>query len=153
MKKHLNVLLVDDDEDERILFTDTVNQIEADVDITNATNSSEMMWLISREDALPPDIIFLDLSMHSENGMHCLDEIRSNPKLENTPVIIYSNSVSVKDLTETYEKGANLYVKKPSDVNDQKMVFKKVFSLNWSEHQPHPVKQKFFLSARTLEQI
>ncbi len=50
--------------------------------------------------------------------MECLKEISSNNKLKDISIAIYSTSALEKDIEETFIKGANIYIKKPSDFEE-----------------------------------
>ena len=64
--------------------------------------------------------MFLDLNMPIMNGFECLEAIRSTPHLKDLLVAIYSTSSAERDIEETFEKGANIYIKKPSSFNELK---------------------------------
>jgi CheY-like chemotaxis protein len=42
-----------------------------------------------------------------------LDEIRSDPKLKEIPVVIFSTSSNVDTIKKSYSKGASYYICKP----------------------------------------
>ena len=104
------------------------------------------MSRLSREDIRLPDLIFIDLNMPGKDGKECLDEIRANQKFLNIPVIIFSTSASIRDIDETYNKGANLYIRKPASLKDLIAITKKVFELDWKQHSPKSNKQQFLLT-------
>lgn len=60
-----------------------------------------------------PDLIFLDLNLPKRTGFEILQEIRANPALRPTPVVILTSSENERDVNAAYRSGANLYVKKP----------------------------------------
>ncbi len=59
-----------------------------------------------------PNLIFLDLDIPVFDGNKVLLKIRQCQKLKRVPVIIFSGSSSTQDIIESYENGANSYIKK-----------------------------------------
>ena len=66
--------------------------------------------------------------------MECLQEIRLTERVRDIPVAIYSTSSSEEDIEETFVKGANVYIKKPSDFGELKKILEEVITINWQYH-------------------
>lgn len=64
-----------------------------------------------------PHVIFLDLHLPKKSGLEVLAEIKSNPKLALTPVVVVSGSADPQEIREAYELHASCYVRKPDDLN------------------------------------
>lgn len=64
-------------------------------------------------DALRPDMIMLDLNLPRKNGREVLAEIKSDPQLQNIPVVVLTTSHSEKDVLQAYNLHANCYIVKP----------------------------------------
>ncbi len=60
-----------------------------------------------------PHLILLDLNMPKINGFEALQKIKTDPQLQNTPVIVFSASSSPMDISNIYALGGNSYVSKP----------------------------------------
>jgi two-component system, chemotaxis family, response regulator Rcp1 len=58
-------------------------------------------------------IVVLDLQLASESGLEVLREIKSDPKLKRTPVVMLTSSAAQKDIDDAYSLGANAYLRKP----------------------------------------
>lgn len=115
MSDQIHILLADDSPDEHFLFIHTIKGIDKNVRVTTVTNGEELITRLEKEDTELPDIIFLDINMPLKNGKESLADIRADSRLKELPVIIYSTSDEKKDIEETFQLGANLYVKKPQD--------------------------------------
>ena len=110
------VLLIDDDEDDREVFEIALNEIDPEINYCTAKNGREATLKLNSEQNFQPDFIFLDLNMPQMNGWECLDEIRKIPRLNQTPVIIYTTTFSGKDESLLLKKGASAFVTKPDDL-------------------------------------
>jgi len=121
----LLILLADDDEDDRRLFTEAFSELEIKTTVVTVNNGVELMHRLQEKEPLLPHILFLDLNMPRKNGLECLIEIRSNEALRNISIAIYSTSNNEKDIEETFRNGANIYITKPSDFNALKQVLEK----------------------------
>jgi len=116
-KKPLNILLADDDECDRFLFMEVFKGTAMNVEIHTVNDGVQLMDYLKTIDTPLPDLLFLDLNMPRKNGLECLKEIRSNEKLKDLAIAIYSTSGTEKDIEETFNNGANIYIKKPNDFN------------------------------------
>jgi DNA-binding NtrC family response regulator len=119
------ILLVDDDLDDRELFVEALNIIQAKPNVQTLDNSEHLVSCLSQMPTLP-DFLFLDLNMPRKNGKECLKEIQNNEHLKNIRIVIYSTSINPKDVVETYQHGAYCFIQKPNSFADLKAVLKKV---------------------------
>ncbi len=143
--RRLNILLADDDEDDRLFFREAIDQLKARTNIILVKNGVELMDFLSNSENILPDIIFLDLNMPLKGGMDCLTEIRSNSRLKTLSVAIYSTSSAEEDIENTFVKGANVYIKKPSDFESLKTVLQRVITTNLQYEVSGLNKENFLL--------
>ena len=121
-KSYLNVLLADDDADDRMFFEEALSELPILTDVTTVSDGWQLMdWLTKVPNALP-DILFLDLNMPRKSGSQCLLEIRRNDVLNRLPVVIYSTSLNEEVAHRLYEQGASFYIRKPGDFSLLKKV-------------------------------
>lgn len=142
-KKKVNILLADDDADDRDIFTQVMKEASQDVTIATAKNGLEVLDILNKSD-YRPDIIFLDLNMPVMGGYDCLKELKSNVALRDIPVIIYSTSSNQLHVQETFDSGANLYIPKPDSYTGLQKMAQKILALNFNELLV-PVRDKFLL--------
>ena len=142
----LHILLADDDEDDRLIFKDAINEVKVKTKITMVNDGVQLMeYLQETEDDLP-HIVFLDLNMPRKGGIECLKEIRNDPRLKDLSIAIYSTSASEDDIEDTFIKGANIYIKKPNDFTTLVKVLSEVITINWQYQTSDLNKENFVLS-------
>jgi CheY-like chemotaxis protein len=141
----LKILIVDDDEDDRLLFEEAISNIEPSIQVELAKNGLELFELMKKETV--PAVIFLDLNMPGKTGKECLAEIRKHKVWKKIPVVIYSTSANRYDILDTYKGGANLYLIKPTSFSELIRMIRKAFSFDWE--QTPALSQKDFLLTHT----
>lgn len=144
-KEYMHIVLADDDEDDRLLFTDAFEELKINTKVQTYNDGAELMNYLNAEDALLPEILFLDLNMPKKNGIECLHEIKANPKFSNIAIAIYSTSSSEEHIEETFVSGANIYIKKPNEFNALKKVLSDVVTINWQYQTSGLNKDNFLL--------
>ena len=142
----LHILLADDDDDDRLFFKDAIEEVKVKTIINMVNDGVELMNYLLKPEIHLPNLVFLDLNMPRKNGMECLKEIRSNNKLKDLTIAIYSTSAMEKDIEETFVKGANIYIKKPKEFEELKNILTKVITINWQYHTSGLNKENFLLS-------
>ncbi len=142
----LNILLADDDEDDRIFFKEAFSEIKIKSNVETVNDGVELMNYLHTHESNLPHILFLDLNMPKKSGFECLREIRNSEKLKHLTVAIYSTSGSESDIEETLAQGANVYIKKPYDFQTLKKVLSNVVSIKWQYHTNGLNKENFILS-------
>lgn len=123
-----NVLIVDDDEDDRDLFCIAVHELDPKIDCILARNGEEALQGLQFEKFPKPDLIFLDLNMPRLNGIQFLRELRKDRHLQAIPVVIYTASQQQKELEEAKELGAEHYFAKPNSFRALCKIIKDVFA-------------------------
>lgn len=143
----IQVLLADDDEDDRMIFLDALAMARNPTQATTVNDGVQLMqYLIAQPKHQLPDILFLDLNMPVKSGLECLKEIRLHPVFKNITVAIYSTSGSAEDIENTFIQGANVYIKKPSDFNELVRILTHVINVHWQYHTSDLNKENFVLS-------
>jgi len=142
----LHILLADDDDDDRLFFKDAIEELKVKTIVTMVKDGVELMDYLSKAEIHLPNLVFLDLNMPRKSGMECLKEIRSNSKLKDLSIAIYSTSALEKDIEETFIKGANIYIKKPNDFEVLKNMIAKVITIKWQYHTSGLNKENFLLN-------
>ncbi len=139
-------MLADDDEDDRLFFKEAFEEVKIKHSISTFKNGVDLMSYLTKKENPKPDIIFLDLNMPKKSGIECLKEIRSDDRLKDISVAIYSTSSSEQDIEDTFISGANVYIKKPNDFTNLKKILTNVIHTNWQYITDGLNKESFILS-------
>ena len=115
--RNLNILLIEDDEIERMKFHRVLQKNNFDCEIQEATNGEEAVQILSDE-TKAPDLILLDLNMPKMSGIEFLQSLKSDDRLRYIPVVILSTSNNRSDLKRCYEEGIAGYIVKPLKYED-----------------------------------
>jgi CheY-like chemotaxis protein len=121
----LRILLADDDENDRILFKDVLNEIKINTKLHTVNDGQFLMEYIAEYADNLPHLLFLDLNMPRKNGIECLIELRKIYSKEIT-ICIFSTSSYDKDIEDTFLHGANIYMTKPSSFKELKEALNRV---------------------------
>jgi len=106
------ILLVEDNPDDERLAVRALKQGNIVNEIVVARNGEEALNLLFNLDPLP-SVVLLDLKLPKIDGLEVLRRIRHNPTTRLLPVVILTSSSEDQDIIESYNLGANSYVRKP----------------------------------------
>ena len=144
-KEYIHIILADDDEDDRLFFTDAFEELKISTKVETYNDGAELMEYLNNDDTILPEILFLDLNMPKKNGIECLKELKANEKFSDIAIAIYSTSSSEEHIEETFVSGANIYIKKPNDFEKLKKVLSDVVTINWQYQTAGLNKDNFLL--------
>jgi CheY-like chemotaxis protein len=111
-------LLIDDDEDDRILFCDALNDIDPEIPCDTEGNGRLAIKKLESGELARPDIIFLDVNLPVVNGWDVLRKLKQHDEYQSIPVIMYSTSGHESDIEKAHRYGALSYVRKPFDFRE-----------------------------------
>ena len=131
----LNILLADDDRDDRAFFEKALLEISIATHLTTVNDGEQLMeYLTENKDQLP-DILFLDLSMPRKTGYECLAEITGDKNFTGLYIVMLTTSftrgIDFEDnLVNTLLKmGAQDYIRKPGSFEELKKVIKDILTI------------------------
>ncbi|CAH8283191.1 response regulator receiver domain-containing protein [Mariniflexile fucanivorans] len=137
------IILADDDEDDRLLFSEALEDISLKTSLSLFKHGQELLDYLFQPNVELPNLIFLDINMPIVNGMQCLTEIRNHPNLKDLFIAMYSTSSSEKDIEDSFKKGANIYINKPSCFTKLCEMVEKTLTINWLAHNSNLNKETF----------
>ena len=124
----LNIILADDDIDDRFFFENALKEIPISNRLTTVRDGEDLMNYLHENINQLPDVLFLDLSMPRKTGFECLTEIKEDEKLKDLPVIMISTSFPRDNKYEEniikmlFSIGAMDFIRKPGDYQKLKEV-------------------------------
>ena len=142
--KVLNILLADDDNDDRYFFAKALNQLPVAHTLQTVADGDELMTWLSKHSTQLPDVLFLDLNMPCKNGRECLEEIKQHEKLKFIPVVIYSTALSDESADLLYQIGAHYYLHK-CDFSELHKAIQQVLNL-LTKSPAQPARTEFVFS-------
>lgn len=120
--KPITILVADDDEEDRMLTRDALEESRVINELHFVEDGDELLDYLHRrgrysDPALSPrpGLILLDLNMPRKDGREALREIKDDPELRRIPIIILTTSKAEEDVFRTYDLGANSFITKPVD--------------------------------------
>lgn len=141
----INIVLADDDEDDRLFFTEAFEELKIKSNVSTYNNGVLLMEYLNKTDSILPELLFLDLNMPKKSGIECLVDIKKNDRLKDMIIAIYSTSASEEDIEKTFVLGANIYIKKPNDFKKLKKALSEVVTTNWQYQTDSLNKDNFLL--------
>lgn len=114
------ILLVEDNPDDEALTIRALRKSKIANEIVVAHNGVEALDYLfgqgeytGRDLADKPAIVLLDLKLPKLDGLEVLRRLRANDRTRTQPVVVLTSSSEEKDIIESYDLGANSYVRKP----------------------------------------
>ncbi|MEO5682443.1 MAG: response regulator [Chitinophagaceae bacterium] len=123
------LVLADDDEDDRFLFSQAILLVDPSIVCSMVGNGREVMTLLSSDFLSLPDFIFLDLNMPLMNGRECLAAIRQHPGYNSCVVIIYSTTMEAEEEAGLKAAGAADCLVKPTGKHELAALLRKCCGL------------------------
>jgi CheY-like chemotaxis protein len=112
-ERELEILLVEDDALDVMNVRRAFKQNKLTNPIHVAQNGLEALELL-RNGALPArHLVLLDLNMPKMNGIEFLRELRADPNLQSTSVVVLTTSNEDRDRIEAYKLNVAGYLLKP----------------------------------------
>lgn len=109
------ILLVDDDEDDRLFFQEALEDLENPVTLHTAEHGWDAIQLLEEHPNNKPDAIFIVINMPVMDGHECLKKIRANSQFDDIKIIMYSTSYNPEVAKVLESDGANHFIRKPSN--------------------------------------
>ncbi len=99
MDKNRKILVVDDDQIVRIILSETLRQ-DGFKDVLLAVNGKEGLETARKQ---KPDLVVTDIMMPQMDGFRLIQEIRNDPSLARTPIIVMTSREEMKELISMVE--------------------------------------------------
>lgn len=122
MPQATRILLVDDDPAGAELTAAALHEIGLGENISIASDGEEALDFLFRRGRFadgpesPPAVILLDLKMPKVDGHEVLRQIRADPRLAHTHVVVLTSSDQETDIARSRELGTDAYLVKPTSI-------------------------------------
>jgi CheY-like chemotaxis protein len=144
--QRLNIILAEDDDDDRLLFQEAIDELPVTIRLKTFNNGDELMAWLNRKKNKLPDVLFLDLNMPRKNGFATLGEIKRNTRLQDLPVIIFSTATNKDMINQVFKDAAHYYIRKPAHFGELKELIYKSLKLIADHDTALPGKESFMLT-------
>ena len=102
------VLIIEDEEDAADMFAEMMRV--SGYRVLKTSSSTPALAMMNAE---KPDVVILDIMMPEISGLDILRQMRQDPMLANTPVVVVSAKSLPADIKIGMEAGASIYLTKP----------------------------------------
>ncbi|OLP17331.1 two-component system response regulator [Leptolyngbya sp. 'hensonii'] len=116
------ILLVEDNPTDEKLTVRTLRRSNIANEIIVAHNGEEALNILfgsedeaGKELGILPTVMLLDLKLPKINGLEVLRRVRAHERTHLLPVVVLTSSTEECDIIQSYNLGANSYVRKPVD--------------------------------------
>ncbi|MEV6757574.1 response regulator [Streptomyces sp. NPDC051214] len=117
----IDVLLVEDDPGDELMTREAFedNKIRNNLHVVRDGEAAlDFLYRRGEHTSAPrPDLILLDLNLPKYDGRQVLEKIKSDPDLQDIPVVVLTTSAAEEDILRSYKLHANAYVTKPVDLD------------------------------------
>ncbi|AZA82325.1 response regulator [Chryseobacterium lactis] len=144
-KEFLNVIVADNDENTLIFFKNIFKELKVSIKVQCFDNGNSLMEYLNNDDAVVPEIVFIQHSIAGRNSVECIEEFKANPKFNNMVTAIFSDQICEDEVEDIFVKGTNIYIRKPEDFKSLKKVLTDVITINWQYHTSGLNKDNFIL--------
>ena len=121
MNESKAILLIEDNLDDVTLTLRAFKKSQIANEIVVAHDGAEALDFLQlvgshTEDEPPlPALVLLDLNLPKVSGLEVLKKLRNHERTRLLPVVILTSSRAERDVMESYNLGANSYIRKPVD--------------------------------------
>ena len=123
MRRRL-ILLIEDNPDDEALAIRALKKSNLAIEIAVARDGIEALDFLfcegSHTDRDPHDVpamVLLDLKLPKVDGLEVLKKVKTDERTRRLPVVIMTSSSDEQDIVNSYDLGANSYIRKPVDFN------------------------------------
>ena len=138
-----SIVLAEDDADDRMIFEETIQQLDQGIRFQIVSDGDQLLNLLEN---FLSDILFLDLDMPRKNGLECLISIRSNERIKDLPIVMFSSTSRPSNIQTAYDMGAHLFLIKSSFFQEYTSALKAILKLDWNH--PEKIKEQYCLNNR-----
>lgn len=126
-----HIIYVDDDEEDRMFFSEALREINRNIKLTVFENGFDLISFLKNIDnhyQLPCSIV-CDMQMPQLNGIDVLKYLKREQAWQHIPVVIFSTSSNFRDAHSSTESGAIAFFSKPNTLVELKTTVADILNL------------------------
>ena len=121
-----SILVVDDDRTQCGMVAALLQEIGFDVTVAYTGSDG---WLSVSDRT--PDLVITDLAMPLPDGVGLIEQLRSNPKTCDIPIIVSSANAFGSNRQRSLQAGASVFLPKPIEVHELFSTLQQLLNLTW----------------------
>ncbi len=126
--KSINVLLVDDSIDDLALGTAVIAELDESVRVHCIKDADQAIALLDgdwgNQPPLDIDLVISDWVMPDDGGIKLISHLRTQERLELTPIVVFTATDRPEEIDWAYRAGANSVIPKPSGLENYQATIK-----------------------------
>ncbi len=138
------ILLVEDKREDELLVLRSLSKINLANQVDVVRDGQQALDYLFREGEFAnrggpdlPMVVLLDLNLPRLSGLEVLARVRSDPRTRLVPIVILTSSDEERDRLQSYESGANSFVRKPLEFGEFAETVARL-GLYWLATNEHP---------------
>jgi CheY-like chemotaxis protein len=129
------ILVVDDDEDDRIIIDEAFKEIGYESEVKKFLEGQSLLAYLNKIDSsVYPSLIVLDNSLPGLDVGGLVSNIKNDERFKTIPVIVYSGTVSQAKKQELQKYGVDAVIEKGTTMQDVVNVAQKFKNIAESDH-------------------
>lgn len=116
------ILLVEDNPDDAALTLRAFKKVNIANQVIVCSDGAEALDFLfgrnsyaDRDPSIQPSVILLDLKLPKIDGLEVLQALRTSEHTRHLRVVVLTSSREEQDIIQSYDLGANSYIRKPVD--------------------------------------
>lgn len=117
----VKIVMIEDDEGHARLIERNIRRAGVNNEILPFANGTDVLDYLFGPDgsgeasAKKHLLVLLDLNLPDMTGVSILEQIKANPHIRRTPVVVLTTTDDEREIQRCYDLGANVYITKPVD--------------------------------------
>lgn len=119
MNKNGAIIIIDDDAEDREIFSEVFKELNYENEIIFFNDGQEALVYLTSE-SIEPFIVFSDINMPKLNGVELREQIHENEdvRIKTIPYLFFTTSAAQKDVIDAYSKSIQGFFIKPSSMKE-----------------------------------
>jgi CheY-like chemotaxis protein len=148
-KSDVIILYAEDDPEDRMLVEEAMQESRLVNELHFVEDGEQLMDYLHRHGKFTelsnrplPGLILLDLNMPKKDGREALREIKADPDLRRTPIVVLTTSKAEEDILSTYDLGVSGFIIKPVTFESLVSILKTVSKYWFEIVEPPPERPR-----------